>query len=177
VNSQQRRYDLDEGGSVALTLAVDHSQFLVVDRDSKLGDDDAYDSDAAATGLAVWADGVAVFCDSHWTTRTPVTLALADTEPTIDLDEFDHVVIAGLSCPSGELRIFGPEQTGAGELQVQLPGGMYGLAVCGAQFGAGDEYDANGTDRYTLTLWPCAKRPTRRVLKNGHPGAPGPDSD
>lgn len=147
-----------------LLVSVDHGQLMVFDRDSEI-DIDAYDSEAQADGLAVWPGGVAVFCDSHWTSGTTVTITLVDEQPSIELAACDHVVIAGLACPSGELRVFAPEETGMNERGVLLPPGDYGLAVCGDQFGTGDQHGDNGDDRYMLTLWPCSDPPPRHALK------------
>jgi len=149
-----------------LAIAIDHGQFLMIDRDSEV-DPDAYNERAQHDGVAGWTGGVAVFCDSHWTVFTPLVVTLVDEHPTPDLASFDHVAIAGLSCPSGELRVFSPEETGVNERGLSIPPGNYGLMICGDGFGTGDEYGDNGQDAYTLTLWPCDSPPAPCVLKRG----------
>ena len=162
-------YDLSTRSPVTLTVHVDHGQFFVMDRDSE-ADDAAYGPDAIADGIGPWRDGVAVFCESAWTTGTTVVVSLAPQEPEVDLDAFDHVVIAGFTCPSGVLRVFAPEETGAHERRLRLQPGTYGLMVCSDQFGSRNNVGDNGTDRYMLTLWPARDETPRRALKRGLPG-------
>lgn len=162
-------HDLSLQSPVTLKVHVDHREFFVMDRDS-VADEAVYaDPTAFSDGLASWRDGVAVFCESGWTTDTTVLVALVATEPTVDLDAFDHVAVAGFDCPSGVLRVFAPEETGAHERCLRLPAGRYGLMVCGDQFGSRDEHGDHGTDRYALTLWPSDVLIARRGLKQGLP--------
>jgi hypothetical protein len=169
VEQRESRYELRVNCPVTLSVAVDHSQFLVRDRDSEI-DVDAYDTTAHTNGLASWPGGVAVFCDSHWTEATTVVISLLETQPAVELSALDRIAIAGLSCPSGELVIYAPEETGITERRVSLPAGKYGLLVCGDQFGNGDQYGDNGNDTYNLMVWPCTELPATRALKNGRPG-------
>jgi hypothetical protein len=169
VEQRESRYELRVNCPVTLSVAVDHSQFLVLDRDSEI-DVDAYDATAHANGLASWPGGVAVFCDSHWTEATTVVMGLVETQPAVELSAFDHVAVSGLSCPSGELVLCAPEETGIMERHVSIPAGNYGLLACGDQFGNVDDYGDNGNDTYSLMLWPCNELPATRVLKNGRPG-------
>jgi len=92
----------------------------------------------------------------------------------VDPGSCDHLVVGGVRCPSGELRIFSPEETGAHERAVFVPPGDYGLMVCGHGFGHAKDSGDNGSDRYELWLWPTDQLPQRRVLKNGLPVARGP---
>jgi hypothetical protein len=162
-------HDLSRASAVTISVHLDHHQFLLMDRDSE-PDEAAYDDPAATLdGLAAWDGGVAVFCESGWTTGTTVVVSLAQSEPAVDLDAFEHVVLAGLTCRSGVLRLLAPEETGAHERRLHLPPGRYGLLVCGDEFGSRAENGDNGTDRYWLTLWPSAGSTRRRALKRGLP--------
>lgn len=170
MDQPERPYDLTVDRPETLVVAVDHGQFIVSDLDGQI-DIDAYNPTAEAIGLAAWSTGVTVLCESNWTNGTTVLMRLADTEPSVELGAFDHVAIAGLSCPSGELRVCAPEETGFAEHRVLVPPGDYGLMVCGDRFGSCDQYGDNGDDRYALTLWPCVELPPPRSLKNGRSSA------
>jgi hypothetical protein len=161
---------LHPGQQVDLSLALDHGQFFVADRDSPI-EIETYDDDSQAVGLAQFSDGVAVFTESHWSTDTSLRLRLAEERPNVEPACYDHVVVAGLECPSGELRIFSPEETGAAERAVALPSERYGLLVSGNGFGHADEYGDNGSDNYEVWLWPTKQLPDRQSLKSGLPGA------
>jgi hypothetical protein len=164
------RHDLEVGEPVTLSIAVDHGQFIILDGQSEI-DTDEYGQEASAAGLAQWSGGIAVFCDSHWTGGTTVVVTRVNDEPSLELAAFDHVVLAGLSCATGRLHVFAPEETGVAERVLSLPAGSYAVLVCGDRFGKGDEYGDNGEDRYSVWLWPSGAPPERRVLKPGHPGA------
>jgi hypothetical protein len=94
-----------------LSVAVDHGQFVVRDRDS--------------------LDRVAVLCDKNHTESTPVIVTLVPAEPQLDLTAFERTARAVLRCDSGELRVSGPLEVGFGDSQLQLPPGEYELLACG----------------------------------------------
>ncbi len=149
------------GVPVEFSLALDHGQFFVLDRGSEI-DIDAYDADSQTIGLAQFSGAIVVFTESHWSTNTRLDVNLVDEPPTLEPSPYDHVVLAGIACPSGELRIFSPEETGAGERAVSLTPGTYGVILRGAEFGRADEYGDHGADRYELWLWPTADSPPAR---------------
>jgi hypothetical protein len=155
---------VDFGDDTDIPVAVDHGQFIVCDRHSKV-DVDSYDDAAQRAGLAAWGDGIAVFTASHWT-HTTVRLSLRRTRPAIDLDAWDHVVESGIRIAGGAVDVFGPESTGTDQVRVLIPSGSYSLAVCGTAFGTANQYGDDGIDTYTIWLWPGPIPPTR-VLKDG----------
>jgi hypothetical protein len=120
---------------------------------------------AQRLGLATWTGGLAVFTESHWT-KTTVQLCLRDERPAVDLADWDHAVESGIRVTGGAVRIFGPESTGANEVAVQIPSASYSIVVCGSGFGSTGEYGDDGSDTYTLWLWPGPVLPARR-LKDG----------
>ncbi len=130
-------------------------------------DIDTYDERASREGLAVWRanGGVTVFTASHWTV-TQVTVGLHGERPTLALDDWDHVVEAGLNLTSGEMRLYGPEDTGVNEAAITLPQGAYSLLVSGCGFDTINEFGDEGADTYELRLWPGPLL-QRRVLKDG----------
>ena len=119
-------------------------------------DPDAYTAEAQAAGLVAYDGGVAVLCDSHWTEATEVTVTRVPQEPDLDLSAVDRAVTALIRCPSGELHVVAPQETGFGERVLRLPPGEYELLVCGDRFGTGDKYGDDGDDRYAIWLWPAS---------------------
>lgn len=160
---------LCEGDSADLRVRIDHGQFILCDLDSEL-DVDAYHEKAQAVGFAAWRGGLSVFTESLWTEST-VRVQLLGERPILDLGPLDHVAEGGIICATGELRAYGPEDTGISEAVVRLPPGSYSVIVAGEGFATTDEFGDNGDDRYTVFLWPGdALGP--RVLKDGRPGRP-----
>ena len=98
---------LPRGLTAHLSLALDHGQFFVLDRDA-IVDDDSYTAAAQRAGLAQFDGGIAVFTESAWTRATHVRVRLSDSRPTVDVSRRHHVVLGGFVCPSGEIRIFRP---------------------------------------------------------------------
>lgn len=146
--------ELAPGQRVTLTVAIDHGQFLVEDRDSQI-DTASYTPEAFQRGLASWEGGVAIFGDAQWTEATQLTAVLAESDPGIDEAAFDRVTRAALSCPSGELRIYAPEGTGVEEAALLIPAGDYSLLVCRERTAPADEHGQFPGDSYELWLWPA----------------------
>jgi hypothetical protein len=160
------QYTLETGAQVTVPIEIDHGQFIACDPVVEL-DIESYGDEALRAGIAVWSGGggVTVFTASHWTSTT-VTVALAPERPPVAADEWDHVVEAGLIVQSGRLHLYGPEDTGANEATIAVPPGTYSLIACGRDFDSTNDYDAEGSDSYSLILWP-GPRLRRRVLKDG----------
>jgi hypothetical protein len=151
---------------VAVSVGIDHGQFIACDPDAPL-DIDSYDESASRAGLAMWGrkGGITVFSASHWTS-TEVTVRLLRKRPIIAGNEWDHVVEGGLIIRSGRLHLYGPDDTGTNEASISLPSGSYSLIVCGRGFDSTNEYGDEGSDSYTLVLWPGPPL-DRRVRKDG----------
>jgi hypothetical protein len=73
-------------------------------------DVEAYTADAQRIGLAQFDRGVVVFTESNWSTETPLRIRLTDRRPRIELNAYEHVVLGGVCCTTGELRILSPEE-------------------------------------------------------------------
>jgi hypothetical protein len=160
------------GTEVEVPVGIDHGQFIACDRSAEL-DIDSYGDLAQRQGLAMWRGnrGVTIFTASNWT-ETHATVRLSPGRPAVAVDEWDHVVEGGLIINSGRLHIYGPEDTGAEETEISLPSDSYSLIVCGHNLDSTNEYGDNGSDTYTLLLWPGPAL-DRRVLKDGFSGIAG----
>lgn len=154
------------GSEVTVPVGIDHGQFIACDPDAEL-DIDAYNDVAQRQGLAMWRGnrGITVFSASHWT-ETEVTVRLSSDRPLVAEEEWDHVVEGGLVLTSGRLHVYGPEDTGANEASISLQPDTYSLIVCGRDFDSTNEYGDDGSDTYTLLLWPGPPLDSR-VLKDG----------
>jgi hypothetical protein len=103
--------------------------------------------------------------------ETPLYVRLRDRRPAIDLGDHEHVVITGLRCTTGEVRVLSPAETGANERSLAVPAGAYGVLVCGSGFGHTDEHCDNAADRYELVLWPVDELPQPENVKDGRPSS------
>ena len=154
------------GSEVAVSVGIDHGQFIACDCDAAL-DIDSYGEAAFREGLALWGGngGITVFAASDWT-DTEVTVRLLPGRPAIAEDDWDHVGEGGLVIRSGRLHVYGPEDTRTNEASIGLPSDSYSLIVCGRGFNTTNEYGDEGSDSYMLVLWPGPPL-DRRVLKDG----------
>jgi len=98
----------------------------------------------------------------------PVTLALAEAAPVLDLDAWDHVAEASLDLPSGRLEIH--ECTGGSIDILDVAPGGYRVRACFAGLDTLSEDGLDGDDRYHLTLWPAPAAPVE-VLKQHEDGS------
>ena len=125
---------LEVGGELQVTLSLDHGQLIVLDGGAGV-DVDAYTAEAQTIGLAQFDGGIVVFTYTGSSVETPLRVRLRDRWPAIDACDHEYVVIAGLRCTTGEVRVLSPEETGGNERSLAVPAGAYGVLVCGDGFG------------------------------------------
>jgi hypothetical protein len=123
-----------------LEIESDYGQIYIYDPDTQLADDALFEDDNPLeramdeayhsrqfvgydTGLVV------VITPSQYNFHAPMRIEVADAAPSLDADEWDHVVETPLPVPSGRL-IF--EASGGGRpIETQIPPGTYRARVCG----------------------------------------------
>ncbi len=123
--------------------------------------------DSARTGLTVGvADGlVDLLLPLQWNFAAPVVLETVDSEPVLDLDDWEHMVEFSLQLPSGRLLLEG--SGGSGQLDIEVPPGAYRARWSGRSFPPMGEYvpGESSHDNYRLQLWAAHVDEPPRELK------------
>jgi len=123
--------------------------------------------DSTRTGLTVGVAGALVdlLMPLQWNFAAPLVFEVADSEPELDVDEWDHVVEFGLQLPSGRLLLEG--SGGSGELEIDVPPGTYRARWSGRGFPPPGEYvpGESSFDSYRLELWAAAGNEPPREVK------------
>jgi hypothetical protein len=91
-------------GEARFELALDHSQFAVLDRRATI-DIDAYTADASAIGLAQFDGGIVVFTESNWTTETRLDVRLAERRPVVESSRPKKPAWASVDQPLGDAAV------------------------------------------------------------------------
>ena len=133
-------------------LFADYHQFYIRDEAHPNLPDD-YTDETIARRLMAGPHAVIVHTARNM--DVPVCVEWHRARPEPDLDAYQHVVEAGLSCPTGSLMLAGLTHVG-GSTRLAAPVGPLGLR---ASFSGLDTLSADGLegdDRYLVQLWPGA---------------------
>jgi hypothetical protein len=158
---------LRPGEEVTVEPFCDYHQAICADEFDTKGSADARDEQSSNDGLALWDDGFAVGTARGWAT-IPLTFALYDDRPELNLDDWDHVVEGGVRLRSGRLVVEGPADLHDDAPRIILPPGDYSLLVLVSNLRSVDRESRAmmGDDRYRVVLWPGPVL-SRRVLRRG----------
>jgi hypothetical protein len=132
-----------------------YSQFYITDKDSEgLTDSDTFwTTDAFDERLAIEDGVLGVGIECYGPVKGEVHLLTLPTDLE-NLDEYDHVVEAGIEIKSGVLQILDcPNSTL--ELEISVEPGTYRVRVYSSNLASveGDE----GDDYYKIEIWPDIK--------------------
>lgn len=83
----------------------------------------------------------------------PVTIHVSDTDPGIDLSEWDHVVECSVDVPSGRLVVVGCTEHLPNARRLQLQPGTYQVRVCYRRLDTASDSGLDGDDCYEIDLW------------------------
>jgi len=151
-----------------LSFVYDHGQVYLYDAAAASSVDFlAALDDSGRTGLTVGIAGVLVdvLLPLQWNFSAPLVFETADSEPPLDLDEWEHVVEFALEVPTGRLLLEG--SGGSGQLELELPPGAYRARWSGSGFPPVGEYvpGESSPDSYRLQLWAGRADEPPRELK------------
>lgn len=98
----------------------------------------------------------------------PVRVEWHQQRPAPDLDSYQHVVEAGMTCPSGQLVLAGLSDDISTAPRLMVQSGPIGVraSLTGLDTLSADGLD--GDDRYLVQLWPAVEPGDVRVLKAWH---------
>ncbi|HEX8552368.1 MAG TPA: hypothetical protein VF681_12540 [Abditibacteriaceae bacterium] len=125
-------------------------------------DPDFWDETAMRDGMANAQTIVAVGTVRHG--EVVVSVAIRSEAPTDDIEQWDHVVDAALTIPSGRLRVRGGGDAPEASEVIHVTPGVYQLRAFYGNLDVEDIDSANGDDFYNVVLWPSEWR-EREVIK------------
>jgi hypothetical protein len=147
-------------------LFADDFTINVRDRDAVIPSDTAYwSSDALRIGIDVYSRSALAFATARNMT-VPVSVEVIPTAPTLNMDEWDHIVEAGIKIPSGKLVVFELSDIPEDAPSIEVPIGSYRLRMSMRNLNSLSEDGLEGDDSYHFKLWP-ARYAGVRVLKQG----------
>lgn len=133
------------------TALADHFQFHLRDGQAAYAFPEEWPAPARDDRVLTAPGAIGVRAAKNW--FVPVTIVIAETEPVIEADAWDHIVLAPLALPSGGLLL------GGGPLPVRdqpalalAPGTWQALVLSGNLDRSAP--DAEGDDYYKVVLWP-----------------------
>ncbi len=133
-----------------INLFADHFQFYLQDESAGGDLSDAWDPVAVQRMFAV-SNGV-VGIGTVRNMDVPVKLELLDSEPTLDLGNFDHVVEGSLQLKTGPLVVAGCTDYFPDAARFQLVPGIYRIRLCASGLSSLSEDGLDGQDHYLVQL-------------------------
>lgn len=132
---------------------ADYHQFYLQDDDQSKGDlSDAWTKESADRLLAVAPHVIGIGTIRNMT--VPVSVAVHESRPAIEEDEWDYITTASLKIDTGRMVIAGCSDDFADAARIEMAPGRYEAIVC---YGKLDSLSANGLegeDSYHVHLFP-----------------------
>jgi hypothetical protein len=134
-------------------LFADYFQFYLQDDDAAIGNlSDAWTEEATANLIAVAPGTVGIGTARNMT--VPVVIEIRRAKPGDSLDEWDHVVEAGLTIRSGALVVAGCTDFFPDAARLPLAPGEYRVRLYAAGLRSVSPDGLEGDDRYRVVIWP-----------------------
>ena len=132
---------------------ADYHQFYLADADSETDYSNDVTDEAIAQRIVSKDDVLVVFTARNF--YVPVRVELHETEPSLPLDQADHVVVASLRS-TGTIVIAGCTDYRRDATRFSVPPGYLRVAIVftGLDTVSRSDGGLEGDDRYTLHLWP-----------------------
>lgn len=124
---------------------------------------DDYTDEAIARRLMAGPHAIILHTARNMT--VPVRVEWHATRPSPDLDAFQHVVEAGIACPTGLLVLAGMTDNESTAPRLPVQAGPLGVRACLAGLDTLDETGLEGEDRYLIQLWPGPEPEEVRVIE------------
>lgn len=134
-------------------LFADYHQFYLQDDDDSKGDlSEAWTEETTDRLLAVAPHVIGIGTARDMT--VPVSIAVHEERPLINVDEWDHVTTASLQIDTGRIVVAGCTDYFPDAARIEVPSGIYEAIVCYANLEALSEDGLDGDDSYHVHLFP-----------------------
>lgn len=138
--------------SHSFELFADYFQFYIQDEYVSGIDGDSWGPEASDRMLALAPGAIAVSTIRNVT--VPVTVEILETEPSLDLENWDHVTECSLTTLSGSLVVAGCTDLFTEAPRIAVTPGTYCARISGGGFDSVEKHWEDGEDRYRVQLWP-----------------------
>lgn len=133
-------------------IFADYHQFYLQDDDPSFGDlSEAWTEAATDRLLAVAARVIGVGTVRN--VSVPVSVTIHDSRPTINDDEWDHIVAASFQVESGRIVIAGCTDYFPDAARIDVEPGTYEAIVCYSNLSSVSGDSLNGADAYHIHLF------------------------
>jgi len=137
-----------------LTLFADYHQFYIQDEDVDRNLSDAWTDEAVERLLAVAPGAVGIGTVRN--VDVPVTIAVLEREPALDVDKFDQVVECSIVVKSGAIVVAGCTDYFPDAARIKIPSGPYRLRASFEGLESVSADGLEGNEQYHLQLWPAS---------------------
>ncbi len=152
--------------SYSYELFADYFQIYLQDEHAKGNLSDAWTEEAVENLLATVSGAIGVGTVRN--VEVPVTIEVCDTEPTLDLAPWDHVVESHIDIPSGRLVVAGCTDFFPDAARIVLEPGSYRARILYGALGSLSKDGLDGDDHYSILLWKSAETGTLVVKRRSN---------
>ena len=137
-----------------LRVFADYHQFYIQDEDVDRNLSDAWTDEAVERLLAVAPGAVGIGTVRN--VDVPVTIAVLEREPALDVDKFDQVVECSIVVKSGAIVVAGCTDYFPDAAHIKIPSGPYRLRASFEGLESVSADGLEGNEQYHLQLWPAS---------------------
>jgi|SRR5438445_216302 len=134
-------------------IFADYYQFYLQDDDQSFGDlSEAWTQEATHRLLAVAPHVIGVGTVRNMT--VPVSVAVHESQPNINQEEWDHITTASLQIDSGRIVVAGCTDYYPDAARIEVKPRIYEAIVCYANLATLSPDGLDGGDSYSVHLFP-----------------------
>ncbi len=149
-------------------LFADYHQFYIQDDDEAKGDlGDSWSQEAVDRLLATASGTVGVGTVRNM--DVPVSIEVHKSNPNINMNDWEHVVLCSLQCDTGSLVVAGCTDYFPDAARISVAPCVFDVLVCFKGLNTLSEDGLDGDDQYYVFLYPGEPREVT-VLKSGKNG-------
>ena len=134
-------------------IFADYHQFYLQDDDQSFGDLAQAWTDAATDRLLAVAPHV-IGVGTVRNTTVPVSVAVHESQPKIEPDEWDHITTASLQIDTGRIVVAGCTDYYPDAARIEVRPGVYEAIICYAKLASLSPDGFEGEDSYHVHLFP-----------------------
>ncbi len=133
-------------------IFAENFQFILMDESSEDDFSAVWNDEASERMLAIGETSVCLGTLRNIT--VPIAIHVSQTEPQINIQEFDHAVSASLSIPSGRLATMSCTDYLPNAVRIELPAGIYHLMYLVTGVDSITDETEPADDHYIIHIWP-----------------------
>jgi hypothetical protein len=135
-------------------LFADYFQLYLMDAEADVDTSDVWTEDALAIKLGILPSTLAI--GTFRNVDVPLEIEVHESEPKINLEEWDHASIGHLTVKSGKCAVFGCTDYLPDATKIEIIPGMYSVYSLAKGLDSITEEWEDADDFYKIVLWPSA---------------------